>query len=103
MKSKIVTDLKRGEVAVVTMATSKGEQEMRITANAQFDKLNLFDAKMKPIGKSAINEIQNGETVKQDTSKSQSKKQNESNQVEGSSKIIKKPEASDKNPSLRVG
>ncbi|MEN5232518.1 hypothetical protein [Sphingobacterium faecium] len=103
VKNKIVTDLKRGEVATVTVATSKGEQEMRITANAQFDKLNLFDTKMKPIGKSAINEIQNGETIKQDTSKSQSKKQNESKQVEGSSKIIKKPEASDKNPSLRVG
>lgn len=114
IKSEIISDLKKGEIIAVTMNTKNGDIEMRMTANAQFDSLNLYDAKMKPLGKAAINEIQNGETVsqgetkslnnKKDTAKSQSKKPDENKPGEGNSKIIKKPDhGQDKSPSLRVG
>lgn len=103
-KNKIITDLKKGEVAAVTMNTKNGDMEMRMTVNAQFDSLNLYDSKMKPLSKSAINEIQNGETIKQEAAKSKTKKLDEGVQNQGSGKVIKKPDlVQDKNPSLRVG
>ncbi len=114
VKNKIITDLKNGEVASVIMKTSDGDLEMRMTVNAQFDKLNLYDTKLKPLSKAAIKNIENKETVKQgtaksqtkkhDTGKSQGKKPDENKPGDGTGKVILKPDQSpDKNPSLRVG
>ncbi|MNJ95268.1 hypothetical protein D3C87_129760 [compost metagenome] len=104
VKNRIISDLKKGEIVAFTMNTKNGGMEMRITANAQFDKLNLYDSKMKPLGKSALNEIQNKETVKQEVVKSETKKVNEAQQKQATGKVIKKPDQSDdKKPSLRVG
>ncbi|CDT15647.1 conserved hypothetical protein [Sphingobacterium sp. PM2-P1-29] len=104
VKNKIVTDLKNGDIASAIMKTANGDLEMRISANAQFDKLNLYDNKMKPLSKAVIKEVENKETVKQGTAKSQSKKQDENKPGKSTSKVIMKPDqGQDKNPSLRVG
>lgn len=48
-KEKLISDMKRGEKVMVTIATSQGDKKMYVEADPKADALSIFDDKMKKV------------------------------------------------------